>query len=48
VAKPAPQLDKHDLDELIKGKKDEEGQPDDAGAPALEADRIKGLGYIAG
>ncbi|GLI70400.1 hypothetical protein VaNZ11_015184 [Volvox africanus] len=48
VAKPAPKLDKHDLDELIKGKQDEQEQPDDAAAAVQEADRIKGLGYVAG
>ncbi|GIL88512.1 hypothetical protein Vretifemale_16487 [Volvox reticuliferus] len=48
VAKPAPKLDKHDLDELINGKQEEQEQPDAAAAAAQEADRIKGLGYVAG
>lgn len=62
VAKPAPQLDKHELDEIIHGKREDreaaaaaggEGGPgaSEAGAGAGvtgEADRIKGLGFIAG
>lgn len=48
VVKPAAQLGKHDLEELIKGKQDEQEQPDDTGVAAQEVDRVKGLGYIAG
>ncbi|KXZ53010.1 hypothetical protein GPECTOR_8g379 [Gonium pectorale] len=52
--RPAAQLDKHELEEIIKGKP-AEGEEAEAGmaagaggAGAAEADRIKGLGYIAG
>ncbi|GFR51161.1 hypothetical protein Agub_g13517, partial [Astrephomene gubernaculifera] len=57
AVKPAPQLDKHELDELIRGKPQEEGggmegggggAEGGGGAGAQEADRVKGLGFVAG
>ena len=47
MVKPAPQLDKHDLEELIKGKQDDAEQQDGAAGAAQEADRMKGLGFVA-
>ncbi|EFJ51687.1 hypothetical protein VOLCADRAFT_116333 [Volvox carteri f. nagariensis] len=48
ASKPAPQFDKHELNELIKGRQEEHEQLDKVDATAHEAQRMKGLGYVLG